>query len=114
MTVFDWPGLGGRARILVEDMASRGLSGYFTATEIDEQWSICCGAGRHDFVDPSWVRDELRLAGLKRGLRRLHRAEFDLVRRRTGLTRAVLYRIPTSEEAAQVAEKVSPMRRGAA
>lgn len=87
--------------LLIEFMQRQGATGYFTVKEIDAWWRYMRQEEGLEYMSPSTVR--CSLSGIRNvwiGLKRLYGPEFVAVQSRTGLERAVLYKIPTVDESA--------------
>lgn len=83
---------GKAAELLVEYMNAEGLTGLYTAAEIDWYWSLVVELYDLEFISPQFVRSAM--GRFHQGQKRLNTPEFLAIRQRTGQTRANLYRIP--------------------
>lgn len=94
--------------LLIEYMQREGATGYFTVKEIDAWWRYMRQEEGLEYMSPSTVR--CSLSGIRNvwiGLKRLYGPEFVEVHSRTGLERAVLYKIPTIAESAALLPSAS-------
>lgn len=82
------------ADALIQYMNGEGKTGLFAASELEDYWELACDELDIAHLDIRLVRSALMEKGCHVGQRRLKTGKYAEVHLRTGMDRAVLYRIP--------------------